>query len=151
MLTLNLAAAPVWIDLMPGVRVHLRPMCNAFLLRAQSQPGVLAAIEAEDREAHSVAQAAAVFEAAVIEWEGVGDRDGAVIPPSPAAIAALMDMYKPYSAFLEQYFHPWLVVDAEKNGSAPSLNGTSAAAQSIAVPATQSVKTARGTKTRRRA
>jgi hypothetical protein len=146
MLILNLNPAPRWVELMTGVRVHLRPMCNAFMLRARMQTEVIAAAEGDDQQGHAIALAKAVFEAAVIEWEGIGDEAGAVIGPSPAAISALLDHYAPYEAFCAEYFHPWLVVDAEKNGSAPSLNGTSAVAQTIAVPAIPSAKPAQGLK-----
>lgn len=139
MLTLTLNKGPIWIDLMPGVRAHLRPMCNAFMLRAQMDPLVIEIAEEEGQSGHSVAIAKSIFEAALIEWEGIGDEAGEILAPSPDAISALLDMYAPYEAFCEHYFHPWLAVDAEKNDFAPSLNGTSAAAQTIAVPATESV------------
>lgn len=151
MLSLNLNPAPHWLDLMPGVRVHLRPMCSAFMLRARMHPDVISAGAANDMGGHSVAMAKAVFEAAVITWEGVGDQHGTPIPPSAEAIFALLDMRDPYDVFCDQYFHPWLDGDAEKNGSAPSLNGTSAVAQTTAVPATGSAKPARGGKMRRKA
>jgi len=139
MLALNLNPAPHWIDLLPGVRAKMRPMCSAFMARAQMSADVSAAEDAAD---HSVAIAKAVFDAAVIEWEGVGDASGTVLPPAPAAISALLDMRAPYQAFCALYFHPWLAADAEKNGSAPLPNGTLGMAQSIAVPATDFAPTA---------
>lgn len=152
MLSLKLNAQPVWLTLMPEakppVRAQLRPMCSAFMVRARMHPEVSAC---EDSATHSVVLTKVVFETAVIAWEGVGDEAGVVIDPSPEAVSALLDMHEPYEAFCRDYFHPWLAVDAEKNGSAPSLNGTSAAAQTIAVPVKPSARTARAPKTRRKA
>lgn len=151
MLTLKLDAAPYWLDVAPGARVYLRPMCSAFLMRAQQCPAVIAAVEAENQPAHAVALLAAILEPAIIEWEGIGDLDGNPIAPSLPAITALVDTYEPYRVLQDMYLAPWLVVSDEKKGSAPSLNGTSAAAQNTVGLAPPSAPNARAKKTRRRA
>jgi len=144
MLRLSLTRQPEWLTLLPGVRVLLRPMCTAIFIRAQVSPGVA---EAGDAGSYSAALTTAIAAAAIIEWEGVFDADwtgnspdesGPPLAVTPDAVAALLDVYAAYQAFSAGYVAPWLAVDAEKNGSAPSLNGTSAAAQTIAVPATAS-------------
>ena len=47
-----------------------------------------------------------------------------------------------FEAFQEKVLGPYLVLDAEKNGSAPSPNGISAGASDIAQPAPDTAPTA---------
>lgn len=146
MLRLKLNAQPEWLTLMPGVRVLLRPMSSAIFIRAQVSPEVIAA---EDRIDRSVAFTKAIAAAAIVEWQGVFDADSDAddppqpLPVTPEAVSALLDIRAAYDAISDGYTLPWLVVSEEKNGSAPSSNGTSAAAQTIAVPATVSAPSAR--------
>ena len=77
----------------------------------------------------------ALARVAIVDWEGIGDEAGAPIPPSPERIDALLDLYPAFRAFETAYFLPALVLDAEKNASAPAPNGTSAAAPSTAAAA----------------
>ena len=60
--------------------------------------------------------------------------DGKPIDPSPEAIDALLDVWPIFEAFQLTYVSKGLLLEAEKNGSAPSPNGISAGATSIADP-----------------
>ena len=88
-----------------------------------------------DDNARGAALLKALARVAIIDWEGIGDEAGAAIPPSPERIDALLDLYPAFRAFETGYFLPALVLDAEKNASAPAPNGTSAAAPSTAAAA----------------
>ena len=88
----------------------------------------------------------------VIEgWDGVEDPDGSVAPVTPDRVDAFLDIPVIYDAFTAQYLSRWLTVQTEKKGSAPSPNGTSAAARSTAVPAGKPARNARSGKTARKA
>ena len=52
MLTLDLANAPRWHDLAPGVRVQLRPLTTALMVATRSDPAVEAVPEDEIGRAH---------------------------------------------------------------------------------------------------
>lgn len=71
----------------------------------------------------------------VEDWEGVGDADGNPVPVNPEGIDALLDILPLFEAFQLRYVSKGLLLDEEKNGSAPLPNGISAGATSIADPA----------------
>ena len=143
MIRLDLNRAEHWLELCPGVRVRVRPMGSAIWMMAKLDDAVIAA-QAEGPAAFTVALVKAVAVHAILDWEGVGDEDGEVLAPSRDAILALMDLRAPYDAFNEAYLGPWLLLSAEKNGSAPSPNGTSAGAPPIAETAPGFVRPAPG-------
>jgi hypothetical protein len=65
----------------------------------------------------------------------VGDAEGNPVHVTPEGIDALLDILPLFEAFQLRYVSKGLLLEAEKNGSAPSPNGTSAGATSIADPA----------------
>ena len=80
---------------------------------------------------------------AILDWEGVGDADGKPIPVTAGAAAALMDVWPLFEAFQARYVAKGLLLDQEKNASAPSPSGTSAGATATARPARRRARTAR--------
>jgi len=72
---------------------------------------------------------------AALDWEGVGDADGNVIPVSPEAIDALLDVWPLFETFQTDYVAKGLVLDQEKNVSPPLPTGSSAAAGITVRPA----------------
>ena len=86
---------------------------------------------------------ASVARRAVLEWEGVGDDDGNLVPVSPAGIDALLEIWPVFEAFQAQYVARGLMLDAEKNASAPSPTGPSAGASATAKHARKPARTAR--------
>ena len=79
---------------------------------------------------------------AVLDWEGVGDEMGTILPISPEGIDALLEIWPVFEAFQTLYVAKGLILDAEKNVSAPSPNGPSAGATGTARPARGAAPTA---------
>ncbi len=123
MLTLDLTNEPRWHDLVPGVRVQLRPLTTALMVATRSDPAVEAMPEeASDEE---------------------GDTDGNPIDPTCEAIDALLDIWPIFEAFQLAYVSKGLLLEQEKNASALSPNGPLAGASDTAPPAPKPAKTAR--------
>lgn len=86
--------------------------------------------------------AKAVAKRVITGWSGIEDPDGSPAPVSPDRIDAFLSISPIYDAFTTVYLSRWLTLASEKNGSAPSQNGTSAGVKNIAEPAQASVKSA---------
>lgn len=86
--------------------------------------------------------AKSVARRAVLDWEGVGDDAGNIIPVSPEGIDALLEIWPIFEAFQTQYVARGLLLDQEKNVSAPLPTGRSAGASGTAQPAKRLAKTA---------
>ncbi|GHE01035.1 hypothetical protein U879_13285 [Defluviimonas sp. 20V17] len=143
MLTLDLSNEPRWLELAPGVRVQLRPLTTALMVATRSDPAVEAVPEEASDEERALAFAKALARKAVLAWEGVGDADGNAINPSPEAIDALLDIWPIFEAFQLAYVSRGLLLEQEKNASAPLPNGPSAGASDTAKPARGRARTAR--------
>jgi len=72
----------------------------------------------------------------------VGDAMGQPTPVTPEGIDALLEIWPVFEAFQTQYVAKGLILDAEKNFSAPSPTGPSAGATGIAPPARAPAPTA---------
>jgi hypothetical protein len=162
MLKLNLARGPAWLDLLPGVRVKLAPLTTALMVAARADivpDCTAAAVRTEDpsrgadgstepsevagNEALALAMAKALARRAVLDWDGVGDAEGRPIPVSPEGIDALLDLWPAFEAFQSLYVADGLLLEQEKNVSAPSLTGPSAGVIATAKPARKPARTAR--------
>ena len=143
MLTLDLTNEPRWHDLATGVRVQLRPLTTALMVATRSDAAVEAVPEDASDEERAVAFAKALARRAVLTWEGIGDADGKPIDPSPEAIDMLLDVWPIFEAFQLAYVSKGLLLEQEKNVSAPLPSGPSAGAKATAKPARKSAKTAR--------
>ena len=149
MLTLDLSNAPQWCDLIPGVLVKLRPLTTALMVSARGDPAIADLSEGAATEEAALAMAKALARRAILEWEGIVDADGTPIDPSPEAIDALLDIWPAFEAFQTLYVAKALLLDAEKNASAPLPTGPSAGATATARPARKAAKIARRGKTSR--
>ena len=147
MLTLDLSNEARWHDLAPGVRVQLRPLTTALMVATRSDPDVEAVPDGTSDEERALIFAKALVRRAVLAWDGVGDADGKVIAPSPEAIDALLDIWPIFEAFQLIYVSKGLLLEQEKNVSAPSPTGVSAGATATAQPAKGRARTARRGKT----
>jgi hypothetical protein len=135
MLRLDLSNAPHWLELMPDLRVHLTPLTTALMVAARNDAAVTALpTEASDEE-RALVFAKAIARLAILDWEGVGDVDGHTIPVSLEGIDALLDIYPVFEAFQLRYVSKGLLMDAEKNVSAPLPSGSSVGARATALPA----------------
>ena len=126
MLTLDLSNEPRWHEFAPGVRVQLRPLTTALMVATRGDPAVEAVPEEATDEERAVAFAKALARRAVLAWEGIGDTDGTPIDPSPEAIDALLDVWPIFEAFQLTYVSKGLLLEQEKNASAPLPSGPSA-------------------------
>lgn len=154
MLRLSFTAGPVWLDLLHGVRVEVQPYGSAITakVRAMLRRKALAhaqAVKDGTRDAKmELDEVTALFAetvavAAITAWEGVvDDATDESLPVTEETVRALMSFPPILDAFQAKYIEPGLAMVAEKNGSAPSPNGTSAAAMVIAVPAGLRARTA---------
>jgi hypothetical protein len=142
MIRLNLTATPSWLTLAPGLRLQVAPLTTALMVSARADPAIEALSESASQEALALAMAKAVARRAVLNWEGVGDDGGNIIPVSPDGIDALLEIWPVFEAFQTQYVAKGLILDAEKNASAPSPTGPSAGATGTARPVKQPAQTA---------
>jgi len=128
MIRLNLTATPQWLDLAPGLRLLVSPLTTALMVSARADPAIEAMPEGATQEELALAMAKAVARRAILDWEGVGDDAGNIVPVTPEGIDALLEIWPVFEAFQTQYVAKGLILDAEKNVSAPLPSGPSAAA-----------------------
>jgi hypothetical protein len=142
MIRLNLTATPQWLDLAPGLRLLVAPLTTALMVSARADPAIEALPDGASQEELALAMAKSVARRAVLDWEGVGDDAGNIVPVTPEGIDALLEIWPVFEAFQTQYVARGLILDAEKNVSAPSPTGPSAEATDIAPPAKRVARTA---------
>ena len=142
MIRLNLTATPEWLDLAPGLRLLVAPLTTALMVSARADPTIEALPDDASQEDLALTMAKSVARRAVLDWEGVGDNTGNIVPVSPEGIDALLEIWPVFEAFQTQYVAKGLILDAEKNASAPSPTGPSAGATGIAPPVKRAARTA---------
>ena len=142
MIRLNLTATPQWLDLAPGLRLLVGPLTPALMVSARADPAIEALPEGASQEALAHAMAKAVARRAVLDWQGVGDDAGNIVPVSPEGIDALLEVWPVFEAFQTMYVAKGLILDSEKNVSAPSPTGPSAGEIGTAPPARGRARTA---------
>ena len=142
MIRLNLTASPSWLTLAPGLRLQVAPLTTALMVSARADPVLEALPDTATQEELALAMAKAVARRAVLDWEGVGDAAGDAVAVSPEGIDALLEIWPVFEAFQTQYVAKGLILDAEKNVSAPLPNGLSAGATATARPAKGAAPTA---------
>ena len=161
MLRLDMTRKPAWHDMPGGVRLKLLPITTALMAEARRDPDVVAALETVPAEGDDPESSRATDEAvaipfalalarlAIVDWEGVGDAKGSPVEPGPETIPALMDIWPIFEAFQTRYVQKGLLLEQEKNASAPSQPGSGAGARSTAGRATGRARTARKRKSGR--
>ena len=132
MIRLNLTATPQWLDLAPGLRLLVGPLTTALMVSARADMAIESLPETASTEELALAMAKTVARRAILDWEGVGDEDGNVVTVTPEGIDALLEIWPVFEAFQTGYVAKGLILDAEKNASAPSPSGPSAGANDIA-------------------
>ena len=143
MIRIELSPEPQWLDLGQGVRLKLLPLTTALMVATRSDPAVQDLDPEASNDARAAIFAGALARRAVVEWEGVGDADGNVLPVSPEGIDALLALWPIFEAFNLRYVSRGMLLDAEKNVSAPSPTGTSVGATATVRRAGWPAKTAR--------
>lgn len=167
MLRLDMTRKLAWHDMPGGVRLKLLPITTALMAEARRDPDVVKALqhvppEPDDAapdadpatsratdEAVAIPFAVALARLAIVEWEGVGDAKGAPVDPGPETIPALMDIWPIFEAFQTRYVQKGLLLEQEKNASAPSQPGSGAGARTTAQGAKGRARTARKRKNAR--
>ncbi|GLS88404.1 hypothetical protein GCM10010873_33780 [Cypionkella aquatica] len=135
MIRLNLTTSPSWLTLATGLRLKVAPLTTALMVSARADPAIEALPDTATQEELALAMAKAVARRAVLDWEGIGDDAGNIVPVSPEGVDALLEIWPVFEAFQTQYVAKGLILDAEKNVSAPLPNGPSAGATATARPA----------------
>jgi hypothetical protein len=143
MIRLDLSPEPQWLDLGHGVKLKLLPLTTALMVATRADPAVQDLDPNSSNDARAAIFAGALARRAVVDWEGVGDVDGNPLPVSDEGIDALLSLWPIFEAFNLHYVSRGMLLDAEKNGSAPSPTGTSVGATATARPAEASATTAR--------
>jgi hypothetical protein len=143
MIRLDLSPEPQWLDVGHSVRLKLLPLTTALMVATRSDPEVQDLDPEASNDARAAIFAGALARRAVVDWEGVGDADGNPLPVSPDGIDALLSLWPIFEAFNLGYVSRGMLLDAEKNGSAPSPTGASVGAKPIARRAAPNVPTAR--------
>ena len=143
MIRINLSPEPQWLDLGLGLRLQLAPLSTAVMLSARADIAAADLPADASNDDLAVIGAKAIARRAVLDWEGVGDADGNPVKVSPEGIDALLEIWPVFEAFQAQYVGLGMLLEQEKNVSAPSPTGTSAAAQTTAKPAKVRAKPAR--------
>ena len=142
MIRLNLTATPEWLDLASSLRLLVAPLTTALMVSARADPAIEVMPDSSTTEELALAMAKAVARRAVLDWEGVGDDAGNLLPVTPYGIDALLEIWPVFEAFQTQYVARGLILDAEKNVSALSPIGPSAGATGTAAPARGRARTA---------
>ena len=142
MIRIELSPEPQWFELGHGVRLQLLPLTTALMVATRSDPAVQALAADASNDTRAATFAAALARRAIVNWEGVGNAAGNVLPVTPEGVDALLSLWPIFEAFNLLYVSRGMLLDAEKNGSAPLPTGTSAGATVTARPVKRSVRTA---------
>jgi hypothetical protein len=142
MIRLNLTTTPTWLNLAPSLRLLVGPLTTALMVSARADPAIEALSDTATQEDLALAMAKAIARRAVLDWEGVGDDQDQPLPVTPEGIDALLEIWPIFEAFQTQYVAKGLILDAEKNVSAPLPSGPSAGATATARLAPGSAPTA---------
>lgn len=143
MIRLNLTSEPRWLDLTAGLRLQVAPVTTAIMAAARSDIAASDVSEDLPQEALAVTMAKAVARRVILDWQGVGDAEGNPVPVTQEGIDALLDIWPIFEAFQRDCLAPHLMLNQEKNASAPSPTGSSAGATGTAKRAAKPAKTAR--------
>lgn len=146
MLALDLPTEPYWLDLPRSVRARIKPATTAVMAAAQAAASRrLGAAKAEAGDAGIEPDLAkglafaflvkALARHSVVAWEGVGDRTGVPLDPTPDNVERLMDLDDMAAAFWDGATAPVASVAAEGNASGPAPSGTSDVGPSTAAAA----------------
>ncbi|OSM07352.1 hypothetical protein [Magnetofaba australis] len=136
MISLSQPKEPFDLDLPYGVTVTVKPLTTAAMSLCQT--ATRRRLEREYPEAEEGEQREGLFHAYLIQelavnhitaWSGVGDDNGGEAPLNRQNVVALMDRYPMGERFYQLFTFHQVMLNAAKNGSAPSANGISSPAE----------------------
>lgn len=145
---LGIPKEPYWLDLGYGVRLLVKPPTTPVYNEARQTAaiGLREVLDARQTIEEAGAEVAdlpnleteagrvafynfcfvrALAQAAVIDWEGVLDEDGAEAPVTPSTVRQLVEFHTIAEGFIAAFAKPVLDRLVEGNGSALSPAGTS--------------------------
>lgn len=133
MLRLDIPTEPQWLDLGSGIRFRVRPLTTAVYEAARSKARRHVFMNPDsvtDKDVlaglMSASFAVALAAVSVEAWEGVGDKDGNPVDPTPELIEQAMSIPWLADTFVATYTRPLAALSAEGNVFAPAPNGTQA-------------------------
>lgn len=141
MIRLDLARGKRSINLGHGVTVTVLPLTSAMMMMAKDRLAERKRQGGEEIRATDLVKELGLL--AIIGWEGVAGAEGEPAPVTEESVSALLDLYPIFNSFNDLFVGPALTLEAEKNASAPSPNGTSAGAKTIAAPVRSRARSAR--------
>ncbi len=130
MIRLDLGRGKRAIDLGHGVTVTVLPLTSGMMMMAKDRLAARKRQDGEEIRATDLVKELGLL--AIVGWEGVAGDDGGPATVTEESVSALLDLYPIFDAFNDLFVGPALTLEAEKNASAPSPNGTSAGAETIA-------------------
>jgi len=148
MIKLNLSdRSEKWIDITDEARIKVRPFDAVVATSGRSYANGRIPAVGDDEEVDLSEESLAAFTigaatGAIIEWSGVTDTNDEEIPVTRGAIEAAMQNNTFFGVFQSEYVMPWLLKEAEKNASTPSLNGSTAGVENTAGDAPSSARNA---------
>ena len=142
MIRLELSPEPQWLDLGHDVWLKLLPLTTALMVATRADPAVQDLDPETSNDERAAIFAGALARRAVVDWEGVGDAEGKALPVTAEGIDALLSLWPIFEAFNLLYVSRGMLLDAEKNASAPLPTGTSVGATATARRAGWPAKTA---------
>jgi len=151
MIDLSQPAAPYELELPYGLKVTVKPLTTAGMAAAQA--AARRAVEAIERQARQRTEAGLALDGLpdlsaegdrdgfyqgqlirelavrhITSWIGV-ELEGGPAPPTPDNIAAVMELYPVGERFFQEFTLRQVLLNAAKNGSGPSVAGTSSRAE----------------------
>jgi hypothetical protein len=151
MIDLGQRPEPYEIALPYGLSVTVKPLTTAGMAAAQA--AARRGVEAIERQARERAEAGLALDGLpdllaegdrdgfyqaqlirelavrhIMSWNGV-ELEGGPAPPTPANIAAVMDLYPVGERFFQEFTLRQVLLNAAKNGCGPSAAGTSSRAE----------------------
>ena len=142
MIRINLSPEPQWLNLGYDVRLQLVPLTTALMVATRSDPAVQDLAADANNDTRAAVFATALARRAIVDWEGVGDAVGKGLLVTPEGIDALLSLWPIFEAYNLLYVSRGMLLDAEKNASAPSPTGTSVGAKATVRPAKRNARTA---------
>lgn len=112
---------PFWLDLLPGVRLQVRPVTVAAMLLARAAAAEALRAKGDEDDVTNTVNAGAAFtrslaRTGILGWEGIGDAAGLPVEPAPERIDQLLEHWPAFDAIDRLYVGPAIMQDAEKNG-----------------------------------
>lgn len=151
LLRLDITGQPRWLEIAPGVRFFVSPCSSTVMGLARESERLQALVESDAGNTElSVALAKEIGFLTIREWEGVVDPNDNPLPVNEQTISAALDVPLIFQVFQTEQVASGLRLDDEKNGSAPSPNGTSAVATNTARRARPAAKSAPAKSTSRK-